>query len=235
MKKLLSLLVACCLLLSVGAALAEGGLTTTNAMFVLAPFYGDYVGYAYAEVVNNSNEMLTVDYETSALKLMNAAGEVLYAEDIFFLSPQAIGPGETGFVMAESIYLEADVAEQLTTYSLSVNGVDSWYMDPLTYLPEDVLTADLIVGTDAYGDSVTWIYTLVENPNKGLLFDYGCVLGLYDQKGRLIYATEIQTYGVGIPVGQSAMLRMESPDELTAYWADKNITPTSIKVFGYLN
>lgn len=235
MKRLFFLLLTCCLLLSAGAALAEGGLTTVNAMFVLTPSYSDYVGYAYAEVVNNSSEMLTVDYETSSLKLMNAAGEVLHTEEIYFLCPQAIGPGETGYVMVESVYLETDVAEQLVTYSMTINGSDAWYMDPLTYLPDDSLTADLVAATDDYGDEITWLYVLMENPNKGLLFDYCCVVGLYDQQNRLIYATEIQTYNVGIPAGQSSMLRAEIPEELTAYWAEKGITPTNVKIFGYLN
>lgn len=229
MKKLLAFLLACCLTLALGAASAAG-LSTVNALCVVVPAYGDYAAYAYAEVVNTSDKLMMIDYDTSVLTLLDAQGNALKTSPIYSLCPSAIAPGETGFVIIEYESFEADMLEKIDSYSMTINGEEAWYLDSPTALPQESLTAEYVTTKDYFGDTVNWVYVLVENASKGLLFDYCVVASLYDQHGRIIFACEEQTYDVGIPSGQSAMVRMEIPSLLSEYWAANDIVPTQIKV-----
>lgn len=233
MKKVLSILFA--LLLVFTTACAEASLEPVNTMYQIIPYYDSAIGVYYAEVVNTGDTLIRLDSEISRVDVMDAEGNVLATEEIYGTVPSVLAPGEKGYVVPFRMYLDDVDVSALTDYAIHLYAEEASYQDPTVYLDASSITAEIRTEPDSWGDDVTTLYITFTNATEDVVYDFNFAAGVYDESGALIYTCEASTYDVGVPVGQSVIVRSEIDDILTAYWAENGIVPASIGVIGYLH
>lgn len=233
MKKILSVLFALALLCS--AALAEAALEPLHTMYQIIPSYDSAVGMYYAEVVNTGDTLICLDSELSRVEVLDAQGNVLATEAIYSTVPTVLAPGETGYVVPFYMYLDGVDVSALTDYAIHLYAEEASYYEPTNYLNANAISAEIRTEPDSWGDDVTSLYITFTNTTADVVYDFHFALGVYDESGALIYTCEESTYDVGIPSGQSVIVRSEIDSMITSYWAENGITPASIGVIGYQN
>jgi len=233
MKKVFALLLALMLLCS--AALADAELKVMNTMCHIIPYYDSAVGVYYAEVVNTGDTLICLDDELSRVELMDSEGNVVLSEEIWNVTPTVLAPGEKGYVVPFHMYLDEVDVSALTNYAIHLYAEEATYFEPPVYLNAAGITAEIRTEPDRWGNDVTALYITFTNMAEDVVYDFNFAVGVYDESGALIYTYESSTYDVGVPAGQSVIVRSEIDNFLTAYWAENGIVPASIGVIGYQN
>ncbi len=233
MKKILSVLFALALLFT--AACAETSLTPVNTMVQIYPFFDSYVAMYFAEVVNTGDTLIQLDSNRSKAQLMDAEGNVLLEETIFHTSPYVLAPGETGYVTPFYMYLDDVNIDALTDYAIHLYAEEAFYLDPTVYLAEDCISAELLTQTTDWGDEETFLHITFTNQTDETIFDFSFAIAIYDQNGALMYTGEESMYDVGVPAGQSVIIRTGLDEMFTQSWAQGGLTPSRISVIGYMN
>ena len=233
MKKFFILLLA--LLLLCSTALADASLQVVNTMYQIIPYYDSAIGVYYAEVVNNGDTLICLDDERSRVEVMDSEGNVVLSEEIWNTTPAVLAPGETGYVVPFRMYMDEVDVSALTDYAIHLYAEEATYFDPTAYLPVDGISAEFRVETDDWGDAVTTLYTTFTNTSDQVAYNFNFVLGVYDEGGALIYTCDASTFDVGVPVGESVIVRSKIDEVITSYWAENGIVPASVNVIGYYN
>jgi len=169
------------------------------------------------------------------VEVMDGEGRVVLCEELWSLTPAALAPGETGYIVPFLMHMDEVDFSALTDYAIHLYAEEATYYEPPVYLPSEGISAQLLTETDEWGDAVSTLYVTFTNTSDQTIFDFHFAMGVYDEGDALIYTCESSTYNVGVPAGQTVIISSEIDDMITSYWAENGIVPASVKVMGYQN
>jgi len=223
MKKLIAIIIAALMLMSV-SALAE--LEVKQVEYIPVASYDSVYCYLFAEVVNNGTEPCTVD---GSYDMLDADGNAVATQDIYSSAPYTLAPGETGYV---SIYkynegVPADYPDVRYTI-LSATA----YSEPSTHVT--VAGTAVNTGVDTWDNAFCEMIVTITNDTPETVVEPRVALGLYDQNGVLMYATNTTMYNVGVPAGSSMEAMFYAPTNLIEAWDAAGRVPTTVQGIGYI-
>lgn len=233
MKKMFALFLTLCFLFT--CALADASLTPVQTMVQLLPYFDSYVVAYCAEVVNTGDVPIGLDSDLCRIELMDAEGNVLLTDTIYSTSPSVLAPGETGYVIPFHLYLEDIDVNALTDYALHLYAEEDRYSSPVSYISADSYSTQLITQQNSWGEEETFVDISFTNKTEETIFDFYAVMAIYDQNDQLIFTSEESVYELGVPAGQTVIMRAEIDEEFTSYWKDNGIEPSRIHIIGYQN
>lgn len=198
--------------LMTGAALAdsEGAIVQSSCNIVQT---GDYcLVYCYAQVHNNSSDIICLEQGTLEL---HGGEQLLASQEVSGIWPSFVNPGEVGY-MFDVVVFEPDESGQ--PFVPQVTGVeyDIQYMNVETAFASMPLEAQAEVVRDARGGMT--VNLLVTNHTEMDAFDPIIAFGLYTDGGAMVYADGSTLRNVGIPAGNSMLMRFPVDDEIVAQW-----------------
>ena len=224
MKKILMLFVLAAMLLcaAAGFADAEGVIVQTSCNILPSGEY--YLVYAFAQVHNNSSEIICLDQGSFEL---HSGEQMLSSQKVTRMWPYFINPGEDGYFF-DIVSFEPD--EQGNPVVPSVTAID-YNVTYMTVNPAfasfDLSTVSHLEVNDAQGSMTV----LCEITNMGDMtaFDPVVCFGLYTDAGQMIYADGMTLTGVGIPAGGTVLARFDVEKAFVEQWKAYNAVPTQVQ------
>lgn len=229
MKKLTSFLLILCLTLSCTAAFAAGKLTVQQETYVPMPFLDSFAGYVFAEVENTGDK--NIEFGSGIYEILNADGDPVESDDVYSCYPEILAPGEFGYVYLYETVDDAEKIEDVSDYTLTLSGKST---------KEDVtprLTAEATYGEveNGWGGTDYAVIITLKNDTDATLYDVAGSYGLYDADGKLLYASAITTYNVGLPAGQTMELKETISSDFVELWDKNGTAPATVKTIGFQN
>ncbi len=185
---------------------------------------GDYVlVYSYAQVHNQSEQIICLDQGTYAL--LN--GDALLAEnDVTQMWPYFLGPGEDGYFFD---ILPFEPNENGVQYP-SITGVQ-YHVEYMTVQPQ---YAGYALGCQANitresQDSGVYIVCELSNPTQMIAYSPTVYFALYTEGGVLLYADGMTLQNVGIPAGGTMFVRFHVDDAFVNQWDSYGASPTQVR------
>ena len=248
MKRILALLLSCCLLLTCVSALAEdtifntpleaeasNGLTyVSGSAYALTDDYSSYINcYVYAEVRNDGASGIDLG---GTMEAMDAAGNVL---DTTYISamPSYIAPGEVAYVSGSFFIAKMeDVTgpEDIASVKLTV-GRDFYAYSGQISMVENV-TAEMATGLNFLDMEQDVFRITINNDTDRELFNPHVVAAAYDTDGKLLcFAIEtfILSAGIHIPAGSSLILDLTLPYDSARACEQNNVQITEVRCLVY--
>lgn len=223
-KWLCGALAALMMILTLACALADSeGVVVQSSCSVVAS--GEYhLVYCYAQIHNNSNEIICL--ENGSFELLGG-DQVLATQEVTQIWPYFINPGEDGYVF-DMVAFEPDengnpVVPQITglTYDIAYMTVDQRYaaLD---------LSAVATIEQDA-GGGIT-VECAITNGNLVDAYDPTVAFGLYTDGGAMVYADGLTLRNVGLPAGETMLIRFPIDDAVSEQWRNYGANITSAHV-----
>ena len=211
MKKWMFALMTAFMLMA-GAALAdsEGAIVQSSCSVVPS---GDYcLVYCYAQVHNNSSDIICLEQGTFEL---HSGEQLLASQAVDGVWPSLVNPGEVGY-MFDVVVFEPD--ENGQTFMPQITGVeyDIQYMTVESSFASLPLDAQAEIVRDARGGMT--VNLLVSNNSGADAFDPTIAFGLYTDGGAMVYADGSTLRNIGIPAGDSMLMRFPVDEEIVAQW-----------------
>jgi len=188
---------------------SEGSVVQSSCSIVPSGQY--YLVYCYAQIHNNTDEIICL--ERGTFELQNG-DQSLVSQDVTQIWPYFINPGEDGYVF-DVVAFEPDengnpVLPQITglTYDITYMTVGQQYaaLD---------LSAVATIEQDAGGMTVVCAIT---NGNDEDAYDPTVAFGLYTDGGAMVYADGLTLRNVGLPAGETMLMRFPIDDAITEQW-----------------
>lgn len=228
MKKLLAILLSCCLLTACVSALAESaeeapadllaveasnGLTVvTGIVYFDDDETSNYIDcYIYAEIRNDSDVEMEIDGLVEAL---DAEGTVVNY-DYPSLLPSCVAPGGVAYLSSslwiaktETIATSADIASMKITVGKNLYG----YGQQIRLL--DGMTAEMAQGVNFLNESQPVVRVTIVNNTDSEIYKPCVVAGAYDEAGKLLFMvneTFVLSSGIHIPAGSTLILDLDTP------------------------
>jgi len=210
-KWLCGALAALVMVLAFAFALADSeGVVVQSSCSVVSS--GEYhLVYCYAQIHNNSSEIICLENGTFEL---HGGEQILATQEVAQIWPYFINPGEDGYVF-DMVAFEPDengnpVVPQITglTYDIAYMTVEPQYaaLD---------LSAVATIKQDAGGMTVECAIT---NGNDEDAYDPTVAFGLYTDGGALVYADGMTLRNVGLPAGETMLIRFPIDDAISEQW-----------------
>ena len=229
MKKVYSKLIAIAMVLLLAScpALAAGKMVVDQENFHVTSGYSVY-GYAYAKVENTGDK--PVEFSAGLLEVYDENGDTLTSTDYMACWPDALMPGEYGYVYAYDGIDGADNYSQVDDYMLTVTGKNS----------DDTFVRYPVVGS--YQENVqvsrysTYNYVVAEitNDTDETVFDLEVVIALLDDEDNILYLAHNDFFSdTGINAGSTVTYRESISSDFYDAWEREGVTPTHVDVIAF--
>lgn len=224
MKKTLMLLALAAMLLltAVGFADAEGVIVQTSCNILPSGEY--YLVYTFAQVHNNSNEIICLDQGSFEL---HSGEQMLSSQKVTRMWPYFINPGEDGYFF-DIVSFEPD--DQGNPVIPNVTAIDY----NVTYMTVNPAFASFDLSAVSHlemNENEGSMLVLCEITNMGdvTAFDPVVCFGLYTDAGQMIYADGMTLSGVGIPAGGTVLARFAVEEAFVEQWKAYGAVPTQVQ------
>ncbi|MBQ8618251.1 MAG: hypothetical protein IJ418_12210 [Clostridia bacterium] len=217
MKQWIALALLFALLFVTPAMAQEDAGVIVQSSCSIVPSGEYYMVYCFAQVHNNTDQVLTLDEGVFSLQ---SGEEVIAAEEVSKLWPHFVAPGEDGYLfdivpfeqLPQITGLDYDV--QYLTINPAYAGVQletatSLELDDSTHELHVICEIDNGASVDAYNPTV--------------------VMGLYTDAGQLVYADGRSLQDVGIAQGGKLLVRFSVEPMLVEQWMSYGALPTQVR------
>lgn len=215
MTLLLAALAAVCL------ADSEGVVVGSSCNIVQSGEY--YLVYCYAQVHNNSNEIICLEGGTFEL---HSGEQILSSQPVTQLWPYFINPGEDGYVFDVVAFEPGEngaVVPSVTDilYDIQYMTVDTQYAS------RDLSAVAELERTQEGGLTVVCHIT---NGTDTDAYDPTIAFGLYAENGGMLYADGTTLQNVGIPAGGTLLMRFPVDEDFVAQWDTYGMSAAEARV-----
>ena len=227
MKKILSLVLALCLMLGCTSALAAGKLVVNQETYTPIELYNDsFYAYIFVEVTNSGDK--NVEFGSGILEVLNADGDALESFELYSAYPEVLAPGEVGYISYYRGVDDAKSIEDMPDYLLTVSGKSSKDEAPQR------LSATAVVEEVPYWSDTQYQVTItITNESDKTLYDAYVPFAVYDAAGKLLYADYTTLYNVGLPSGSTIEVRQTINDAFLTLWKTAGTIPTTVTAIPY--
>ncbi len=224
-KKVLCAAICALLMLMSGAgALADEGLgMVVQSSCNIVPGSEYDLVYTFAQVHNQSSQTICLD--TGEYHLADGE-QLLLSGDVSRLWPNTLAPGADGYLFDVIVYEReaGDTAAPNITnlsYNLNFMTLDEAYAGR-------ALNTQARLETAQDGESIT-VVCAVENATDADVFDPMIAFGLYIEGGQMVYAGGTTLENVGIPAGDTVLMRFDVEPEIVEQWRGYGAMPTAVQ------
>ena len=213
-------------LLALGAACAqadsEGRIVQTSCSIVRSDDY--YLVYCFAQVHNDSDEVICLEQGTFEL---HDGEQSLFTGEVSRLWPSFLAPGEDGYYFDVATFAPDESGNAVMP---AVSGID--YNVVYTTMDESYASCDLSAVSTVEQDEAGHIAVLCEltNGTDMTAFEPTVTFGLYTDGGSMIYADGRTIQGVGIPAGDSLVVRFLVDRVFVEQWKQYGVTIAEARV-----
>ena len=218
MKRIIALLMTLSLMMG-ASALAEDAGVIVQSSCSIGQSGENYLAYCFAQVHNNTDNVLCLDEGTFELLSGN---ETLAAEDVSKLWPQFVAPGEDGYLFDVVPFSEMPPVTGLE-YHIQYLQINPAYagvkMDVSSRVELDESSGMLSIVCE------------MSNPMDAEAFDPVIAIGLYTDAGQMVYADGRSLKGVGMAAQGKLLVRFEVEETLTQQWISYGALPTQVRAY----
>lgn len=225
MKKLMLLLALAALLLcaATGLADAEGVIVQTSCNILPSGEY--YLVYTFAQVHNNSDEIICLDQ--GSFELHNGE-QLLSSQRVSRMWPYFLNPGEDGYFF-DIVSFEPDEDGAAVVPSVTAIDYNITYMTVNeAYASRDLSAVSEIVENGEQGSLS--VVCEITNTTDVTAYDPVVSFGLYTDGGQMIYADGMTLTDVGIPAGGTVLARFTVEEAFVSQWKSFGVAPTQAHV-----
>lgn len=228
MKKLLKIgLMLGMLLVLLGAASSladDQGVIVQSSCNILPS--GKYtLVYTFAQVHNNSSEIICLDQGTFEL---HSGEQILSTQKVTRMWPYFLNPGEDGYFF-DIVSFEPDENGQTVTPSVTAIDYNVTYMPVASaFASQDLSAVSRLIKNEAEGGLI--VLCEITNTTEMDAFDPVVSFGLYTEADQMIYADGMTLTGVGIPAGGTVLTRFAVDEAFVSQWTSYGVEPTQVHV-----
>lgn len=225
MKKLFAVAMLALLLLSSAAGLADAEGVIVQSSCNIMPSGEYYLVYTFAQVHNNSDEIICLDHGSFEL---HSGEQLLSSQTVTRMWPYFLNPGEDGYFFD---IVSFEPSEDGAAVMPSVTAIDyniTYMTVNQAYGSHDLSAVSEII-TDENQGSLT-VLCEITNTTDMDAFDPVVSFGLYTEAGQMIYADGMTLTGVGIPAGGTVLVRFEVEEAFVSQWKAHNAVPAQANV-----
>lgn len=225
MKKRFAPAVLAVMLLLSALGLADSQGVIVQSSCSIQPSGDYYLVYTFAQVHNNSDEIICLDQGSFEL---HGGEQILSTQKVTRMWPYFLNPGEDGYFF-DIVSFEPD--EEGNPVMPSVTNIEY----NVTYMPVNgaFASVDLSAVSELTLEESTGEMNVVceiENTTDIDAYDANISFGLYTDAGQMIYADGMILTGVGIPAGGTVLVRFEVEKAFVEQWRSYNALPTQAHV-----
>ncbi|MBN1777906.1 MAG: hypothetical protein JW811_07260 [Clostridiales bacterium] len=218
------LLIVLALSLISASALAAGKLTVIQEHMIASDSYGSVEVKVFAEVENTGDR--PVEYSAGTVEIFDADGNTVAATNRVYCYPYVLAPGEKGYAF-NTLYPENISAAEIADYSLNVMGISSTKEAKL--LPVTATFEIVQEGNWKY----YYMVAEITNETSDIVYYPYCVFALKDADGQLLYVDYTSYSAIGIPPGNTIIIRYSVPDNIITYYADHGLVPSTADAIAF--
>lgn len=211
------------MLATLGAKAEEPGVIVQSSCSIV-PSGDYYLVYCYAQVHNNSDQIICLDEGTLAL---SDGEQLLCDQEVAQLWPYFLNPGEDGYLFDIVSFEPGEngpVMPNVTNLSYHIRYMT---IDPV-YGGKSLQVEPEIV-TDEHSGEVKIVCRII-NATQEIAYDPSVAFGLYTQAGQMIYADGMTVNSVGIPAGGELLVRFGVDKAFVDQWNSYGATPAHVRV-----
>ena len=225
MKKLVLLMTLAALLLCAAAGLADAEGVIVQSSCNILPSGEYYLVYTFAQVHNNSDEIICLDQGSFEL---HSGDQLLASQKVTRMWPYFLNPGEDGYFFD---IVSFEPGEDGAAVMPSVTAIDyniTYMTVAQAFGSHDLSAVSEIAFDEAQGDMT--VLCEITNTTDMTAFDPVVAFGLYTDAGQMIYADGMTLTGIGIPAGGTVVVRFSVEEAFVSQWKSYNVTPTQAHV-----
>ncbi len=215
MTLLLAALAAVCL------ADSEGVVVNSSCNIVQSGEY--YLVYCYAQVHNNSPEIICLEQGTFEL---HSGEQLLASQPVTQLWPYFINPGEDGYVFDVVAFEPGESGAVVPAVTDLVYDIQ--YMTVNTQYASRDLSA--VAELERGDNGELRVICHITNGTEVDAFAPTIAFGLYAENGRMLYADGATLQDVGIPAGGTLLMRFPVDEDLVAQWDSYGMSAAEARV-----
>lgn len=225
MRKWMTGMVLAALLMVLSAAAvadSEGAIVQSSCSIVQSGNY--YLVYCYAQVHNNSDQIICLDEGTFEL---HNGEQLLASQSVSQIWPYFVNPGEDGYLF-DVVAFEPDDNGNPVVPAISNIAYDIRYMtvDP-RFGSKPLQASAEIVHSEADG---LQIVCRLLNMSEADAYSPTVAIGLYTDHQYMVYADGVTLQNVGVPAGGMVLVRFAVDDAFAQQWESYGATPTRAQV-----
>lgn len=205
-------------------SLADSEGTIVQSSCSVVPSGDYYLVYCYAQVHNNTNQIIGLEQGTFDLY---SGDNILATQDVAQIWPGMIGPGEDGYIF-DVVAFEPDENGQPVIPQVTNIAFNILYMATDVEFASVPMTASAEIKRDQYG-GIT-VETTIANETEMTAYNPTVTFGLYTDGGAMVYADGMNLRNVGVPAGESLILRFQIDDEIADQWNSYGANITQVQV-----
>ena len=223
MKKAAMLLALALALMTGVPALAqdEGAIVQSSCNIVQSGEY--YLVYCYAQVHNNSPEIICLEQGTFEL---HSGEQLLASQPVTQLWPYFINPGEDGYVFDVVAFEPGESGAVVPAVTDLVYDIQ--YMTVNTQYASRDLSA--VAELERGDNGELRVICHITNGTEVDAFAPTIAFGLYAENGRMLYADGATLQDVGIPAGGTLLMRFPVDEDLVAQWDSYGMSAAEARV-----
>lgn len=247
MKRILALLLSCCLLLSCVSALAEDGTASdsmlvaeasdglsvvSSSMYLMTNDDSSYIDcYVYAEIRNDGSNGMEID---GTLEALDAEGSVI---ETSYLTSNYVAPGGVAYLASSFLILKTDTvkaAGDIANVRLTI-GKDPYGYGYQTNVFENA-TVEMATGTNFLGFEQQVFRVTITNDSDKELYKPRVIVAAYDASGKLLFLSEetfILSAGIHIPSGSTLILDLDLPYNAAQWCAQNDVSVAEVRCLVY--
>ena len=215
-------LVLCLLLVGGAVALADAGGTVIQTSCSIIQGEDSWLVYCYAEVYNSTENVLCL--EEGSFDLFSG-DQILATGEVTQMYPFFLGPYEHGYFF-DMVVFEPDENGNLLTPNVTRIAYD------VEYMTIDSVYASRLLSTDAKLNRLDTgsleVEIEVENITEETVYSPVVAYSLCTSGGAMIYADGISLANIGIPSGDSVLVRFEVAKAFVNQWEAYGALPTEV-------
>lgn len=229
MKKLLKTGLMLCsllaLLLGAASSLADDQGVIVQSSCNILPSGKYTLVYTFAQVHNNSEEIICLDQGTFEL---HSGEQILSTQKVTRMWPYFLNPGEDGYFF-DIVSFEPGEDGEAVTPSVTAIDYNVTYMSVASaFASQDLSAVSRIIESDAQGGLT--VLCEITNTTEMDAFDPVVSFGLYTDADQMIYADGMTLTGVGIPAGGTVLTRFAVDEAFVSQWTGYGVAPTQVHV-----
>lgn len=224
MKKMLAMLLVCLMTLAGAWALADEEAVIVRSSCNIVQSGDYYLVYCFAQVHNNSDGVICLNRGTFDL---HSGDQLLATGDVSQLWPYFLAPGEDGYLFDIVAFEPGEngaVAPNVTGIAYNID-----YMTVDAGSANYPIASGARIETDPVSGALAIVCEL-KNDTQMDAYDPTVAFGLYTEGGDLLYADGRTLQSVGIPAGQTMLVRFYVDNAFVNQWRGYNAMPASARV-----
>lgn len=202
----LAMLAACTLSLAEG----EGSVVQSSCSVVQSGDY--YLVYCYAQIHNNTDKVICLERGTFEL---HSGEQLLASQEVEKIWPGMIAPGGEGYAFGVVAFEPDENGEPVVPHITGLT-YDIEYMAVDAAFASIDLPVDAQIERDASGGMS--VLCTVHNDTAADAFGAAVTFGLYTDGGAMVYADGMTLRSVGVPAGDSVIVRFALDDAIVDQW-----------------